>query len=45
MVVFQTEQEEPYELRGSRTVTWERRGVTPLCDQTMPHGIKNDVEP
>uniref|UniRef100_UPI000EAE4654 hypothetical protein n=1 Tax=Flavisolibacter nicotianae TaxID=2364882 RepID=UPI000EAE4654 len=31
---FVTEQEEPCESRGSRTVLWEHRGETPRCDPT-----------
>jgi len=35
-----SEQEEPYESRGSRTVLWERRGETPLRDPTGHHTIQ-----
>ncbi len=34
---FVIKQEEPYELRGSRTVLWERRGETPLRNSTVRH--------
>jgi len=37
------EQEEPYESRGSRTVTWERLGETPLRDPTG-HNCKEKMK-
>uniref|UniRef100_UPI001968C300 tetratricopeptide repeat protein n=1 Tax=Flavisolibacter nicotianae TaxID=2364882 RepID=UPI001968C300 len=40
---FVTEQEEPCESRGSRTVLWEHRGETPRCDPTVSH-FKNSMQ-